>query len=92
MNGTGNMKDIGAKSVPAIRTKLNPAKTVQKLLAIRRKHGADSAAGRHCSNLDEIYQNKRKTTDPETLKNLDANEALQWAGLNRALLEQSAGA
>ena len=78
----GQIEMIEEKSrVP--NAKINPAKTRQKLLAVRRANGADTPAGHRCSNLDEIYQVKETATDPEQLRQLAASEARQWRDLER---------
>jgi len=50
------------------------------LLVKRRQFGADTPAGRRCSNLDEMLQN-RETATGDQLKRLDASIAIQAAEL-----------
>lgn len=51
MNGTGNMEDISAETVPP---KIEDAR--RRLILLRNKHGATSAIGSRCSNIVELIQ------------------------------------
>lgn len=81
MNGTRNNEDIRAETVPVIRVKLNPAKTMKRMLQMRSAIGADTKAGHRISNIDEIRQNRAKVTGLEQSKYLEANLARQLADL-----------
>jgi hypothetical protein len=61
--------------------KLNPTKTMKKLLQMRSTIGADTPAGHRISNIDEIRQNRAKITGLEQSKYLEANLARQLADL-----------
>lgn len=63
------------------RVRLNPAKTITKLLQMRSTIGADTPAGHRISNIDEIRQNRAKVTGLEQSKYLEANLARQLADL-----------
>jgi hypothetical protein len=64
------------------KAKLNPAKTMAKLLAMRSDIGADTPAGHRISNIDEIRQNKAKAAgDPVQAAHLDASMARQLRDL-----------
>lgn len=82
MNDTGTSGSICAETVPSARAKLNPAKTMKKLLQMRSTIGADTKAGHRISNVDEIRQNKTKAAgDPVREAHLDASMARQLADL-----------
>lgn len=64
------------------KVKLNPAKTISKLLKMRSAIGADTPAGHRISNIDEIRQNRVKAEgDPVRLAYLDANLSRQLRDL-----------
>jgi methyl coenzyme M reductase alpha subunit len=64
------------------KAKLNPAKSISKMLRLRSTLGADTPAGHRISNIDEIRQNKAKAVgDPVRLAYLDASMARQLADL-----------
>lgn len=64
------------------RAKLNPAKTISKLLKMRSAIGADTPAGHRISNIDEIRQNKEEAKgDPVRLAHLDASLSRQLRDL-----------
>ena len=59
------------------KAKLNPAKSISKMLQMRSAIGADTQAGHRISNIDEIRQNKAKSSDPVQIAHLDASLARQ---------------
>lgn len=64
------------------KAKLNPGKTISKLLKMRSAIGADTPAGHRISNIDEVRQNKAKAEgDPVRLAYLEASLVRQLADL-----------
>jgi hypothetical protein len=64
------------------RAKLNPAKTISKMLKMRSTIGADTPAGHRISNIDEVRQNKAKAAgDPVREAYLNASMERQLADL-----------
>jgi hypothetical protein len=64
------------------KAKLNPAKTMAKLLSMRSTIGADTPAGHRISNIDEVRQNKAKAAgDPVREAYLNASLERQLADL-----------
>lgn len=56
--------------------------TRRDLIALRKKHGADSPIGHRCSNLLEQTENYAKETDRDARKRLAAGIERQMAGLS----------
>jgi hypothetical protein len=63
------------------KARLNPGKTISKLLKMRSTIGADTPAGHRISNIDEIRQNQAMATDADQLRYLDASMARQLRDL-----------
>lgn len=64
------------------KVRLNPVKTMAKLLLMRSTIGADTPAGHRISNIDEVRQNKAKAAgDPVREAHLDASMARQLRDL-----------
>jgi len=63
------------------KAKLNPAKSISKMLKMRSAIGADTPAGHRISNIDEIRQRKAKSADPVQIAHLDASLDRQLADL-----------
>lgn len=69
------------------KVRLNPAKTISKMLKMRSAIGADTPAGHRISNVDEIRQNRKQAEtagDLVRLAYLDASLARQLRGLAAA--------
>ena len=81
MNDTGTSGSISAETVPSARARLNPAKTIKKMLQMRSAIGADTPAGHRISNIDEVRQNKAKADDPVQIAYLDASLGRQLRDL-----------
>lgn len=79
MNGTGNMEDISADTVPTGRLSAS-------LVAKRKIFGANTPAGHRCSNLAELLES-RKTATGERLKSIERSMARQAADLARLSME-----
>lgn len=64
------------------KARLNPAKTISKMLKMRSTIGADTPAGHRISNIDEIRQwQAKKDISPEQAANLAASLARQLRDL-----------
>jgi hypothetical protein len=68
-------------SRPKIR--LNPTKTISKLLKMRSAIGARTPAGHRISNIDEIRQHLARTTTPDQAAHLEASLARQLRDLEQ---------
>ncbi|MET4197320.1 hypothetical protein ABIA95_000138 [Bradyrhizobium sp. LA8.1] len=88
------IEEVKAAPVPAPPTydfsrpkvRLNPAKTISKMLKMRSAIGAHTASGHHISNVDEIRQNRARAEaagDLVRLAYLDASLERQLQGLAR---------
>jgi len=74
------------------KVRLNPAKTISKMLKMRSRIGADTVAGHRISNIDEIRQNKAAAEaqgDVVRISYLDASLARQLRDLDQTRLSQS---
>jgi hypothetical protein len=69
-------------SQPKVR--LNPAKTISKMLKMRSRIGADTPAGHRISNIDEIRQNLARAMTPDQADYLEASLARQLRDLEIA--------
>ena len=64
-------------------TQARSADVRRELIALRRKHGAESPIGHRCSNVDEALQNLEHETDPDA-------RAVMIAGIQKAMAEIAA--
>lgn len=76
MNGTGNVEDISAETVPAGRLGA-------QLVAKRKLFGAETPAGHRCSNLTELLDSRKKAVNEQQIKNIEDSMARQAADLGR---------